>query len=289
MRSTIDCVYCYLKQAVFCLKTAGVKEEEQFDYIYKVMDYIKTFDINATPAEGSTKVLLKVYELLGVDDPYKEAKKESNDLALALYPKLKNIIQSAQDRLYKALKISVAGNIIDLGIEMDFDIEASLEHSLEEGFVIDHYQRFLKKLGQVDEVLLLGDNAGEIVFDKLLAEELRDMGKKVTYVVKGGPVLNDVTMDDALYVGMDKVAKVVTTGARYAGVCLNNVSKEFFELLHNSDLVIAKGQANFESLEHEEIAVDRVYFLFKAKCGVTTKAAGVELGDVVFFTRQLKI
>jgi len=283
LRATIDCVHCYLKQAVSCMKMIGMDEDAQHEIIYKLMDYVKTFDRTATPAENSTLVVLKAYELMKVDDPYKEAKKQSNDLALQLYPCLKYMVDENGDRLYKALKISVAGNIIDLGIRRSFNIEEELKYSTEIGFAKDHYQDFVKKLAQVEEILFLGDNSGEIVFDKILVEELAGLGKKVTYVVKEGPILNDATMEDAIYVGMDKVAKVITTGSRFMGVCFNHVSQEFADILYNAPLVIAKGQANFESLEQEEMARGKVYFLLKIKCDEVAKAADVRLGDLVFF------
>jgi len=264
------------------MKIAGIGEDRQHELVYQIMDYVKTFDNKASPAENSAKVFLKCYELIGNDDPYKEVKKHSNDLALELYPRLKKTLGTSEDKLYDALKISVAGNIIDLGIHRSFNIEEGLRHSMETGFSIDHYDRFLKKLESVDEVLFLGDNAGEIVFDKLLVEVLANMGKKITYVVKAGPVLNDATMEDVIYVGMDKLAEVTTNGSNYLGSCLGKVSDEFLELLHEARLVIAKGHANFESLEDKEVARDRIFFLLKIKCEEVANTAGAKVGDVVF-------
>jgi uncharacterized protein with ATP-grasp and redox domains len=266
------------------MKMAGIDEDTQHEIIYKLMDYIKDYDRADTPAGNSTLAVLKTYELINNDDPYKEVKKQSNDLALQLYPRLKDIIDENGDRLYKALKISVAGNVIDLGIRRSFNIEEELKYSMETGFAKDHYQAFAKKLEQVDEVLFLGDNSGEIVFDKILVEELVRLGKRVTYVVKEGPVLNDSTMEDALYVGMDKVARVMTTGSRFLGVSFKHISRKFADVLNNAPLVIAKGQANFESLEQEKMARDRIFFLLKIKCDEVSKTAGVQMGDLAFFT-----
>ncbi|SFQ39371.1 damage-control phosphatase ARMT1 family protein [Caldicoprobacter faecalis] len=284
MRATVDCVHCYLKQAVSCMRMAGLDEDSQHEILFKLMDYVKGLDRNATPAENSTYAVLKTYELMGVDDPYKEVKRQSNDLALELYPRLKRMLDEYGDRLHSALKIAVAGNVIDLGIRRSFDIEGELRYSMETGFSKDHYDRFKQKLENVDEVLFLGDNAGEIVFDKVLVEELVSLGKKVTYVVKEGPVLNDSTMEDAIYVGMDKVARVITTGSRFLGVSFKHMSQEFADALNKAPLIISKGQANFESLEQHEMAQDRVFFLLKIKCDEVAKAAGAALGDVVFFT-----
>jgi hypothetical protein len=286
MRSYIDCVHCYLKQVVSCMTFAEIDEDRQHDVLYRLMDYIKTLDRYDSPAENSSLVILKAYELMGCSDPYKDAKKLSNDLALSLYARLCNEVKTTPgDRLYKALKIAVAGNTIDLGINRSFDIEESLRHSLNIGFTLDHYRRFLQKLEDIDEVLFLGDNAGEIVFDRILVEELAGMGKKVTYVIKEGPVLNDSTMEDALYTGMDSAARVITCGSNFLGTCLKTVSAPFLKLFKESRLVIAKGQANFETLEQEDSAEDRIFFLLKMKCEYVARAAGARFGDVVFFTR----
>ncbi len=282
MRSYIDCVHCYLKQVVSCMSNAGVDEDTQYKIIYEMMDYVKNFDINDTPAENSTKALLKAYEMIGVEDPFEKAKKESNDLALSLYPRLKEIVKNSEDSLYLALKVAVAGNIIDLGINRSYDIDAALQHSLKTGFSKDDYGSFVRKLENVEEVLLLGDNAGEIVFDKILVEELVQRGKKVIDVVKDGPILNDATLQDAVYVGMDKIAEVITTGNNFLGVSLKRVSEPFLNRLKNSELIISKGQANFESLESENIVKGKIYFLLKIKCYEVGRVAGAELGDVVF-------
>jgi len=285
MQATIDCVHCYLKQAVTCMSIAGIDEDKQHQILFDLMDDIKVMDRKRTPAENSTELLLKVYKQINDNDPYKEVKRKSNVLGLELYPKLKNYLKSSENRLYDALKISVSGNVIDLGINRSFDLDASLKHSLKFGFSKDHYDRFNSKLGKTDKVVIVGDNAGEIVFDKLLVEELSSMGKMITYIVKGGPVLNDATMEDAVQVGMDKIARVITTGSNYLGVPLQKVSGEVKILLKYSDLVISKGQANFESLEHEELAKDKVFFLLKIKCECVGRVAGAEFGDVVFFTK----
>ncbi|KJS15654.1 MAG: hypothetical protein VR69_12785 [Peptococcaceae bacterium BRH_c4b] len=285
MKCFVDCVHCYLKQAANCMSIAGIDEERQRQILFELMDDIKKMDHHRTPAENSTEMLFKLYKLINSDDPYKEAKYKSNTLALELYPKLKENLNGSVNRLYDALKISVSGNVIDLGINKSFDINASLKQSLNVGFPLDDYHRFAAKLGNVDHLVIVGDNAGEIVFDRLLAEEITSMGKKVTYIVKGGPVLNDATMEDAEQAGMHKTARVITTGSNYLGVPLQKLSEEVEKLLNESELVISKGQANFESLEHEELARDRVFFLLKIKCESVGKVAGAKFGDLVFFTR----
>lgn len=286
MRSYIDCVHCYLKQVVTCMVNAEVDEDTQYRVIYELMDYIRSFDINDTPAENSSKAILKAYEMIGAEDPFEKAKKESNDLALSLYPRVKSIVNDSEDSLYQALKVAVAGNIIDLGINRNYDIDAALQHSLETGFSKDDYGRFIRKLENTKEILFLGDNAGEIVFDKILAEELVQKGKKVTYAVKEGPILNDATASDAVYVGMDKLVEIITTGSNFLGVSLKRASEAFLNKLKTAELILSKGQANFESLESEEIVRGKIFFLLKIKCyDVVGRVAGAEFGDVVFMAK----
>lgn len=171
------------------------------------------------------------------------------------------------------------------GINKDFDIEASLTHALKSGFSRDDYKTFAGRLENTNSIVIIGDNSGEIVFDRLLAEELTSLGKKVKYIVKGGPVLNDATMEDAVQAGMHETADVLTTGSNYLGVPLHRISPATKKLLETSDLIISKGQANFESLESEEPARGRVFFLLKIKCPCVARVAGAKLGEVVFFTR----
>lgn len=217
MQPFVDCVHCYLKQAATCMSIAEIDNDTQHQILFALMDDIKAMDRNKTPAENSTELLLKLYKRIDSDDPYRKVKTESNVMALKLYPQLKDYLIRSENKLYDALKISVSGNVIDLGINRSFNIDESLKYSLNVGFSKDHYNRFVEKLDKAGEIVIVGDNAGEIVFDKLLAEELTSMGKRVTYIVKGGPILNDATEEDAIQVGMDKISRVITTEVNYLG------------------------------------------------------------------------
>jgi len=286
MQTFVDCIYCYLKQAANCMAIAEVEEETCCEVLYKLMDHIKLMDRKRSPAENSTEILLKTYKLINNLDPYKEIKAKSNALALKMYPRLKEYLKRSFDPLLEALKISAAGNIIDLGLNKSFDLEASLHQSLHTGFTKNDYELFQNKLNKSESVVIIADNAGEIVFDRLLAEELAQMGKKVICLVKGGPIINDATRVDALQAGMDKTAEIIDSGSNYLGTLLHRISPEAKSLLEKAELVISKGQANFESLEHEELAKGRIFFLLKIKCEGVGKIAGARFGDVVFFVRR---
>lgn len=287
MKAKADCIHCYLKQVVSTLKRADIDEEEQFEMVFKIMDMIKKLDMSKTPAYNSTVVQQKVCEIIGNSDPYASVKRESNDAAMSLYPKLKARLDLSGDRLYDAIKMSVAGNVIDLGIQRSFDIEGALSQALDVGFYVDDYGLFKERLEDADEVMIIGDNSGEIVFDKILIEELTALGKSVIYSVKSKPALNDATMEDADYVGMKDLKKlrVIETGSGFLGVSLDDISDEFRSALENSKLIISKGQANFECLEDVDWIAKKTFFLLKIKCDEVTSFAGAPLGSMVFLKK----
>lgn len=288
MQTFVDCVYCYLKQAVNCMMVAGVDEEIQHRVLFELMEDIKALDRRKTPAENSSEIILKTYKLIENEDPYREIKTKSNALALELYPSLKEYVEHSANPLLEVLKISAAGNVIDLGLNRSYDLKASLEQCLKTGFTINDYELFQSRLekSERDEVVILADNTGEIVFDRLLAEELSKRGKKVICIVKGGPIVNDATREDALQTGMEKTAQIMTTGSNYLGALLHKISPEARGVLERAEVIIAKGQANFETLEHEELARGRIFFLLKLKCEGVARVAGAKFGDVVFISRS---
>ncbi len=282
MKSTVDCVPCYIKQVISTLRTAGVKEEEQYSIINALFPTIAQLDPLKTPAENSSIVLFETYRLLGKDDPYKEAKEASNQLARTFYPAMERIISYSGNPLLTAIKTSVAGNVIDMGINPDFDIGASISQELQRGFQRDDFETFQEMLKEGSPLVMIGDNSGEIVFDYLLLSLLKDFTNELYYVVKGGPILNDATMDDVEEVGISLIAKAITTGNNYLGVIPEKCSQELSSAIEAAGVVLAKGQANYETLEGTSLAGDKTFFLLQAKCPVIAENLGVELGDSVF-------
>jgi len=208
-------------------------------------------------------------------DPYRTIKERSNRQALAWLPRIRCDVQSADDPLERALRYAIAGNVIDFGPQHSFDLDQELSSAATQTFGIFDYSEFQKAVRKADNVLYLGDNAGEIVFDKLLIET---MDKPTTFVVRGGPVINDATTVDAKAVGLDQVAEVMDNGSIAPGTLLDDCSNDFLNRFWKADCVIAKGQGNYESLSE----ADRpIFFLFKAKCHVIANDAGVEVGDFV--------
>ncbi|MGC7871355.1 damage-control phosphatase ARMT1 family protein [Desulfosporosinus sp. SYSU MS00001] len=282
MNVVLDCIPCYIKQTINTLAQIDISEDEMREIIHQTLPLLPQLDPQGTPAENSTIVLRKVNELLGNKDPFHKAKKESNELALRLLPQLKERIKQSSDPLLMSLKIAVAGNIIDMGILKDFDVEGSIREAMEKNFARDDYSSFQRKLNDAKKILILGDNSGEIAFDRLLAEQLSELGAKVTYAVKDQPILNDATMEDAEYVGMTEQARVISNGSIFLGTIIKDCSDEFLEAYKMADLIICKGQANYESLESLGKEDQRLYFLLRAKCEIVAKNLGVQLGEMVF-------
>jgi uncharacterized protein with ATP-grasp and redox domains len=245
------------------------------------MPYVAELKRDKTPAENSTLILHKIYELMENKDPFYKAKRESNFAVMKLWPKLRVLLDESEDRLFTAIKLAAAGNIIDMGILADFDIDKSVQEALEVDFAFNHYQELKERLGRARRVLIVGDNSGEIAFDRLLAEELIKLGVEVVYGVKGGPVLNDATVADAKEVGMDEVVRVITNGNSFLGTVTEHCSPEFLAEFNNADVVISKGQANYESLEGTKEAADKTFFILRAKCDVVAENLGVKLGEIV--------
>lgn len=282
MNVTLDCIPCYIKQTINTLAQTDRSEEQMREIIHQTLPLIPGLDPQGTPAENSTIILRKINELLGIEDPFYKAKQESNELALKLLPQLKEKISQNSDPLFMSLKIAVAGNIIDMGILKDFDVEGSIQEAMVKDFARDDYQSFSQSLKEAREILILGDNSGEIAFDRLLAEQLSESGIKVTYAVKDQPILNDATMEDAVFVGMTEQIHVISNGSGFLGTILKDCSEEFIKAYNKADLVISKGQANYESLEEFGKDDSRLYFLLRAKCEIVAKNLGVHLGEMVF-------
>ena len=282
MRSKPDCLHCSIKHALSAARAAGVDEARQVEAMTAAMGAMDAFDLSATPAYNSTLALWAAHRSLRNHDPFAAQKQRYNALALQLYPRLKALVDTADCRLDAAVKLAIAGNVIDLGIldqpsGHDVDIEGSIAAVFAESLALNDLPALQDALGRARSVLYLADNAGEIVFDRVLAEEMAALGLDVTVAVKEQPILNDVMEEDARAVGIDQCARVISTGSGEIGVPLSRCSATFRRVFLSSDLILSKGQGNFESLDDVPAPV---FFLLKAKCQVTADELGVRLGEM---------
>ncbi|HOL39879.1 MAG TPA: ARMT1-like domain-containing protein [Dictyoglomaceae bacterium] len=285
MNTKLECFPCFLKQAISALKRINLPEERKMDIMKDISQYISTFNTEESPAYNTYLTFKKIYELANVEDPYYEEKKSYNTIALSFYKVLKNIVESSNNPLYTAIKVAIAGNIIDLGI-LDIsklDLRDYISKIIEMPLKIDHYYYFKNELQKTDNILYLLDNAGEIVFDKILIEEL-SKEKEVTAVVNEYPIINDALMEDAIEVGLNKSCKLISSGSGTVGKIPEFGSKEFQELFYNSKLIISKGQANYENLEGRGY---NIFFLLKAKCELVAQNLEVNFGDLVFLYEKV--
>ncbi|MCD6117259.1 DUF89 family protein [bacterium] len=279
MKSDIQCLYCLIKQAYNTARIATSDKSIQRRILNLMADKIPQADLSESPAVLSTPVYSLVSEVTGIPDPYYQIKRQTNREAMALIPQLHPLIDAAADPLDAALHLAVAGNIIDLGIGHEFNIAVDIKSILHVPFAVNNETDFREELTAGRKLLYLGDNSGEIVFDRLLIEYLLQFDLKITYVVKSGPIINDVLMEDAEEAGITSLVPVIKTGSSDIGVNFNNASGSFIEAFESADVIISKGHGNFESCEHRS---ENIYFLLKAKCEVVADALGVNLGDIVF-------
>lgn len=282
MKTCLDCYPCFLRQALDAARMAGADERQQKALLDRVLDLLRQIEPSSTPPEIGDRVHRIVRREVGDDDPYRVAKEASTRRALALYPRLKKLVAETNDPLGVAVRLSIAGNIIDLGPDLEYDLWGTVERVLAQPSAVDDGATFRETLSRVRQVLYLADNAGETVFDRVLIEVL---DVPVIYVVKGGPILNDATREDAVAAGLDQVAEIVDTGLDALGTILSRCSEELHQLFDEAELVIAKGQANYETLSEES---EKIFFLLQTKCQVIAHDVGVPVGSIVLRQGQRK-
>ena len=279
MRIFLDCIPCFVRQALDAARLATDDKQIHEKVVREVLRLAADLDMSQSPPAIGQQIHRLIRELVGEDDPYHRIKKRFNDLALKLYPELRKQIVGSQDRLETAIRLAIAGNIIDFGVNSSVD-ESDLHKGISESLTADfdnlQMDPFRDAIGQAEEIFYLADNAGEIVFDRLLIEQLPY--EKVTVVVKGEPVINDATMEDALLAGLPKIVEVIDNGSDAPGTILESCSEEFRRRFAEADLIIAKGQGNYETLSDVE---KDMFFILKAKCPVIARDLGCEVGEMI--------
>jgi damage-control phosphatase, subfamily I len=276
VKTALECMACYLRQTLQVSRVATEDESKHLRAVQRVSELIATMDMDKTPPENSVPVYRTISEITDCADPYFEIKKQSNEQAISVLPEFKKKIVESGDPLATALRIAIGGNIIDYGAMHSFDVDVAMERCLKAPFSIDHSQNLLQNLRSLEKgakLLYLADNSGEIVYDSLVITELADMGLDVTVVVKSGPIINDALMADARACGIDRIARVLENGTSCPGTPLADCSTELLRAFNEADLIISKGQGNFETLSESEA---EIYFLLTVKCSVV----GAHLAEI---------
>jgi hypothetical protein len=280
MKTYLDCIPCFFRQALAAARMATDDEITHRRVLNLVSTMIPDLALDATPPEIAQQVYRMNYEITGNHDPYLEAKKYANKCALSLYPLMKDIVDYSNDTLETACKLAIAGNAIDLGAQAKFgSIYSIIEDSV--GYQLDqeHYREFKGCVEKSSLILYLADNAGEIVFDRILIEQFLKMKKlRIVFVVREKPIINDATSDDALQVGVNKFATIISNGSDAPATILSQCSSELLSYYRAADLIISKGQGNYESLSGRS---ENIFFLFKVKCHVIARDSGLDVGSLV--------
>jgi damage-control phosphatase, subfamily I len=283
MKAYLDCYPCFVRQAI---DTARLTRKSRLG-TKRILDAacrrLVNLSFEVSPPEISREIYRVIRRVSGVDDPYRGLKRRSIENALRLVPVLRRMIARSPDRLIAAARIAVAGNVMDFGVDARFDLKKEVASVLSTPFAIDDAREFRRAALRAGKILYLADNAGESVLDRLLIEEL---GKPVIYAVRENPIINDVTPEDALASGISEVAEIMSSGCTAPGTILSDCSKSFMNVYRNADLIISKGQGNYECLSGERRPI---YFLLKAKCSVIARDLGVGLGDFVISRSETRL
>lgn len=275
-----ECIVCHIRQVMDVCDFINADEPTRQSVLKHIMQII----INAMddePEEGVDNLIhQELKKIIHQKDPYVDVKKKSIKKALEIYPRMVELADNSVEPLKTLVELCIAGNVIDFGPSNSHDIEASItEVSSSEKHHFD-FLAFSDELNKAKTVLVLGDNAGETVFDRILMERLT---QRVFYSVKSEPILNDALMADALDSGISACATIIENGSGVAGTFLPQCSQEFLHLFHSADMVISKGMANFETLVNEK---RRIFFLFKVKCGHISRKYNLHLGEYVLIDNQ---
>jgi damage-control phosphatase, subfamily I len=276
------CIPCIIAQAYNTARifTNGNKEI-QLQILKEVCTEVNNIDPDCTAPGFSSTIQNSLQRNLGIINPYEKIKKTNLKIARQFLPYLETLIKSSNDPLEMSVRASIVGNIIDMGANPNFDIEAEVNRITSGGIIMADLYRFKEDLNNSSLILYIGDNFEEALFDIFFLKELSPV--RVVFAVRSAPILNDITLDDAKYLGIDKICKIIESGSTIAGTDLTMCTPEFKDLYREADIVIAKGQGNYETLMNEERPI---YFLFKIKCEVISRRCGYPAGKGILLYNQ---
>lgn len=278
METSLDCIPCLIRQSLEMARAVTDDTNVQEQVLRDVLKLVADMDMHQPPPVMAQRIHRNLRSMTGVKDPYKEAKAHQNRMALSVLEDLQTRVAASDDPLMTAVRLAIAGNIIDMGVNGNVTT-ARLKESVDQALstpLVGDWDRFREAAAVAGDILYLCDNAGEIVFDQQLVKALGP--SRVTAVVRGRPILNDATMADAVATGLDQIVTVIDNGSDAPGTLLDDCSDAFRKRFAAADMIIAKGQGNFESLSDQPFPL---FFLFQAKCSVIAEHAGVSLGTHV--------
>lgn len=282
-----DCIPCILKMSLEVMRTVMDDEKQIKRFLTEILALrpLRGEDFSITSPELTKNVWLKIQKFSGMEDPLKTKKEEQNRKALNIYPGAKEIIKKSNDPIVETLKLAILGNSIDsMGDINGFSIEEMVKLLHESWIDIRAVEELKKKISKVKKIVYLGDNCGEIVFDKLLIETLHNIyHTEIFFITRTFPILNDALFEDALSVGINEVATVIENGILepLPGTFLDRVSEEVRYLINDSNLVISKGLGNYDTLSEDENLRGKISFLLRGKCYPSCAAHNVPFGSLI--------
>ena len=282
MKISRECIHCLARQAVEIAEEATADYKMQEVIIKSSLKELSEMNFDETAPEIAYKMHQHAKQITGVLDPYATLKERYNDIATALYEKIKDEkwLENADDPFDMACRLAIAGNIIDFSVGLELepkDILQSVEDSIKCDIFGTGSTALHDAISKAKHIMYIADNAGEIIFDKFLLENMPM--DKITFVVKGGPIVNDATMADAINTGVVELVNVIDNGHSAQGTIMKDCSEVFKAEFEKADLVISKGQANFETLS--DIKDKTIYYLLRAKCRSVADAIGCNRMDYV--------
>jgi len=280
------CVECIINQTTRVCDAIGANEALRNEIALHVKTMSQTFDFDASPPENATPIYELMSKLAHKEDLYKEQKLEATHKALSLLPSLESIIENSQNQLLSATKVAVAGNVIDLAAEVSFDLDDELKKIFKIPFSIDNLEKMRHSLEHAKEVLIIGDNAGEHIFDLLFMQTLKKLYPEVKlyYMTRGKYIINDITLQDCKGFGFEEVCELINSGVPTPGFVYDLACDNAKNTFDSVDLVITKGMGNYECLNEYKRA--NICFLLKVKCQVVASSLGENIGDLICYYKD---
>jgi len=281
MNITPQCISCIFNQAHRVTQELHLDDTQAKEVLDLASSFVPKFSMHQNPPQNATMMYEAIAKLLNKEDIYKEVKAHSTAEAQKLVPFAQELLSKSDNLFLDATKIAVAGNVIDLASEIRFDLEEEIEKVIHTPFAIDDSSKLYTSLQNAKKVVYLADNAGEHIFDKLYLEALGKLfpNLEIYYLTRGNPIINDVTYEEAIAAGLDKVATLINSGVTTPCIIIEELAHEAKKLFLEADTIISKGMGNYECLNGE--TTFPIFFLLKVKCSVVSASIGEAIGSIV--------
>ena len=283
MKTRLHCLQCSLKGFISLMEEFDLAIEIQEKETREYLKYMSTLDLSVPPPAIARHAHERLRYILKLKDPYKIKKDQHNQWMLEQYDELYEEVMNTKDPVLSALKLSISGNVIDYGAHYQFDVKEIITGAIKASLSINHSVKLLAALKNSDKTLYLLDNTGEIVLDKLLIQVLLEkkviQPDQIMAATRGKPIINDATMADAVEIGLTDLIRVIDNGDCSPGTILEYTSENFNHFFNHADLIISKGQGNYETLNH--INDKNIFFLLITKCPIISEELKINIGDLI--------